>query len=604
MDNLIANVFAGLADGDEELRDLHAALQEILPEASLVLYGDNGAVVGAPAPRLADDMLAAVRARALEAESFTSIPLPDGGWLHALRLQDYQAVLGIESGELGMDLARNRHLALLYDNSVRLALLRCQYQESVIENEQLTRRMEVVSSKHTRLLDDNHRQFLLIREKEKEYAKKLESEIARQTKQLRDANTSLEEASRLKSDFLANMSHELRTPMNAIIGFSGLLAETGLTEEQREFVETIGKASASLLVLINDILDLAKIEAGKLELDPRPFQLAGLLKGVEAMFRSQAVRKGNSFSCRIDPAVTGNFIGDENRIRQILVNLAGNAMKFTSKGDIGIRVEKVREDERSMDLLFAVSDTGIGIPAERQKAIFEKFTQADGSTTRKYGGTGLGLAITSQLVSLMNSKIELASTPGQGSTFSFVISLEKTAQQTESTPAAAVAAERAGTSPGGGLARIVTRPVREEAAAGRKCLAALVVEDNPVNQRLASLLLAKAGCSADIAADGLQALEMLRDHRYDFVLMDVQMPNMDGHTATRRIREIEASAEKERYASLTGRSGRLYVVGLTAHARKEDEQQCYEAGMDDFLTKPIIKDKLMKLIDRMRLPAV
>ena len=599
MDNLIANVFAGLADGDEELRDLHAVLQEILPEASLVLYGDNGAVVGAPAPRLAADKLDVIRSQAFEAESFISMLLPDGGWLHALRLQDYQAVLLIQSGELGEDLARNSHLALLYDNSVRLALLRCQYQQSVIENEQLSRRMEVVSSKHTRLLDDNHRQFLLIREKEKEYAKKLESEIARQTKQLRDANTSLEEASRLKSDFLANMSHELRTPMNAIIGFSGLLAETELTGEQREFVETIGRASASLLVLINDILDLAKIEAGKLELDPRPFQLAGLLKGVEAMFRSQAARKGNRFSCQIDPAVTGNFIGDENRIRQILVNLAGNAMKFTSEGDIGIRVEKVREDERSMDLRFAVSDTGIGIPLERQKAIFEKFTQADGSTTRKYGGTGLGLAITSQLVSLMNSEIELASIPGQGSTFGFVISLAKTTEEADSMPAAAIATENA-VPADSAPERTMAQPVQEEVSAGRKGLAALVVEDNPVNQRLASLLLIKAGCSAEVAADGLQALEMLRDHRYDFVLMDVQMPNMDGHTATRRIREIEASAEKERYASLAGRTSSLYIVGLTAHARKEDEQQCYDAGMDDFLTKPIIKDKLMKLIDRLR----
>ncbi|MBI4791442.1 MAG: hybrid sensor histidine kinase/response regulator [Deltaproteobacteria bacterium] len=466
MDDLIANVFAGLADGDEELRDLHAVLQEILPEASLVLYGDNGAVVGAPAPRLAADLLDVVRSQALEAESFISMLLPDDGWLHALRLQDYQAVLLIQSGELGEDLARNSHLALLYDNSVRLALLRCQYQQSVIENEQLSRRMEVVSSKHTRLLDDNHRQFLLIREKEKEYAKKLESEIARQTKQLRDANTSLEEASRLKSDFLANMSHELRTPMNAIIGFSGLLAETELTGEQREFVETIGRASASLLVLINDILDLAKIEAGKLELDPRPFQLAGLLKGVEAMFRSQAARKGNRFSCRIDPAITGNFIGDENRIRQILVNLAGNAMKFTCKGDIGIRVEKVREDERSMDLRFAVSDTGIGIPVERQKAIFEKFTQADGSTTRKYGGTGLGLAITSQLVSLMNSEIELASIPGQGSTFGFVISLAKTTEEADSMPAALAAesAVLADSAP----ERTMAQPVQEEVSADRK----------------------------------------------------------------------------------------------------------------------------------------
>ena len=472
----------------------------------------------------------------------------------------------------------------LLANTVNLALLQQERFQEVAEKEQLLRQINALKVQHGQLIEDNYRQYRQIQEKDKNYAATLESEIARQTAQLREANARLEETSRLKSEFLANMSHELRTPMNAIIGFSELLTETSLDRDQTEYATTIRQAAASLLALINDILDLAKIEAGKLELEKIPFDFSATINNVVAMFVLPAREKGVEVSCRIDPAVPGRLRGDGHRLRQVLVNLVGNAMKFTDQGRIELIVKPCPPPPadgaapagEAVWLEFAVHDTGIGIPADRINAIFEKFTQADGSTTRRFGGTGLGLSICQQLVHLMGGEVKVESEPGRGSTFSFRVSLGLVAAQDEAAAPSPVAGTVA-------------------AAVGRGRI--LLVEDNLVNQRLATIMISKQGYELEVAGDGLIALEWLKKQEFDLVLMDVQMPNMDGMTATRAIREIEADpARRLEYAALCRRSAPLPIVGLTAHARKEDEEACYAAGMSGFLSKPIARNKLATVL--------
>jgi signal transduction histidine kinase/FixJ family two-component response regulator len=574
------SIFDDLIDVKEELQSFLAILDGLLPEASVLLVSEAGAVLeGARPLALAQPVREKMVREARASAGFVAGKADNGARCHAVYLANLPAVLIISCAAAPEeDWRPGSALTTLLRNTIDLALHRQEREMLVADHEQSVRQINILQQQHGKLIEDNYRQYRLNQDREKEYARKLESEIAKQTAELRETNARLEEISRLKSDFLANMSHELRTPMNAIIGFSELLSETPLAEEQLDYTRTIAQSATSLLTLINDILDLAKIEAGKLELEHQPFELAEVIDNVAAMFKIPAREKGVAVTCKIDSRIPKRIMGDSNRLRQILINLAGNAMKFTEQGGIDIQVAYEREAAGQIVSRFSVHDSGIGIPADRVEAIFEKFTQADGSTTRKYGGTGLGLAICLQLVELMGGRLTVESEVGKGSTFYFVIPLEEA-------PAEIISLQEH------------KEAGREKAASGGRIL---LVEDNAVNQRLASILITRQGYEVEVASDGAESLEHLRHQTFDLVLMDVQMPNMDGMEATRRIREIEADPVlRQSYVGLRTLEQPLGIIGLTAHARKEDETACYEAGMTGFLTKPIIKAKLTMILNEM-----
>lgn len=389
-------------------------------------------------------------------------------------------------------------------------------------------------------------------------------ELEKVNSELESANIISEQSKASKQLFLASMSHEIRTPLNAIIGFQQLLKDTNLNKEQQEYVESIDFAGRNLLVIINDILDISKMEVGKFEFDEIEFNVGNTIKSVVELVNQRAKEKNIKIVVTIDPALPNKMYGDSVRLSQILLNLAGNAVKFTEKGEILITATLIEETPEGAICLFSVIDTGIGIPENKLNSIFESFTQASLETTRKYGGTGLGLTISKNLVEMQGGSIMVESKEGKGSTFSFQLTFKKIASINN-----------------------ISKSEEPDSINADKKLKILLVEDLYLNQRLAKKIIEAWGHELDIADNGKIAIDKIINNTYDIILMDIQMPEMNGYETVQHIRSMADAAKQK-----------IPIVALTAHASNAEAEKCFNLGMNFYLAKPFNQHQLKLIINK------